>query len=70
MRSKAFHDFDMYFLLNKLYFSDSTVSLLENIRTKYRSANWDYFDLKRMESISGGELTKEERRDSRRLTLP
>jgi len=61
---KAFHDFEMYLLLNKLYFNDSTVSLLENVRTEYRSANWDYFEPRRMESISGGELTKEERRDS------
>lgn len=56
---EAFADYNNYFLFHKLYFNKATSELLESIRKEYFSANWDFFELKRMQSFTGGQLSKE-----------
>lgn len=56
---KAFADYNNYFLYNKLYFSKTVSDLLENIRKEYYSANFDFFEPKRLQSFTGGQPSKE-----------
>lgn len=56
---KAFTDYNNYFLYNKLYFNKQTSDLLENIRKEYFSANFDFFEPKRLQSFSGGITSSE-----------
>lgn len=52
---KAFADYNNYFLYNKLYFNKAISDLLENIRKEYFSANFDFFEPKRLSSFTGGQ---------------
>jgi hypothetical protein len=51
---KAFAEYNNYFLYNKLYFNKEISTLLENIRKEYFSANFDFFEPKRLQSFTGG----------------
>jgi len=55
---KAFADYSNYFLFQQLYFNKASCDLLENIRKEYFSANWDLFDLKRIQSFTGAHLSE------------
>lgn len=56
---KAFADYNNYFLYNKLYFNKQISELLENIRKEYYSANFDFFEPKRLQSFTGGKPSPE-----------
>ena len=56
---QAFADYNNYFLFHSLYFNKATSDLLENVRKEYFSANWDFFELKRLHSFTGGHNTRE-----------
>lgn len=56
---KAFADYNNYFLYNKLYFNKTISDLLENIRKEYFSANFDFFEPKRLQSFTGGQPSRE-----------
>ncbi|MNT63038.1 hypothetical protein D3C72_2008130 [compost metagenome] len=51
---KAFNEFNNYFLFNKLYFKEDVCHLLEAIQKDYWSANYDYFEPKRLQEFTGG----------------
>ena len=56
---EAFADYNNYFLFHSLYFNKATSDLLENVRKEYFSANWDFFELKRLHSFTGGQTSRE-----------
>lgn len=56
---QAFSDYNNYYLFHSLYFNKATSELLENVRKEYFSANWDFFELKRLNSFTGGRTSKE-----------
>ncbi|MGN6399735.1 MAG: hypothetical protein ACTHMD_04740 [Flavisolibacter sp.] len=56
---KAFAGYNNYFLYNKLYFNKAISDLLENIRKEYFSANFDFFEPKRLHSFTGGQPSRE-----------
>ncbi len=56
---KAFAEYNNYFLYNKLYFNKQISDLLENIRKEYYSANFDFFEPKRLQSFTGGRPSPE-----------
>ena len=55
----AFVEYNNYFLYHKLYFNKTISELLENIRKEYQSANFDYFEPKRIQSFTGGRPSSE-----------
>ena len=55
---EAFATFNNNFLLNRLYYSKATADILENIRKEYQLANWDFFELKRLQSFTGGQASR------------
>jgi hypothetical protein len=61
---EAFADYNNYFLFNKLYFNKATSELLERIRKEYFSANWDFFELKRLHSFTGGQISQQGQREA------
>ncbi|MDB5203273.1 MAG: hypothetical protein JWQ27_2682 [Ferruginibacter sp.] len=56
---EAFTEYNNYFLYNKLYFNKQISDLLENIRKEYLSANFDFFEPKRLQSFTGGRPSRE-----------
>lgn len=65
---KNFAEYNNYFLYNKLYFKKQTSDLLENIRKEYFSANFDFFQPKRLQSFTGGRATPEGYKDALRTS--
>ncbi len=59
---KAFADYNNYFLYHKLYFSKETCALLDNLRIEYYSANYDYFEPKRLEEWTRGNASPQGRK--------
>lgn len=55
----SFADYNNYYMLNKLYFDKTISSLLDNIRKEYFSANFDFFEPKRLKSFTGGKPSPE-----------
>lgn len=63
----AFKKYNNFFLFHKLYFKKDVCHLLEKIRKDYFSANWDYFEPKRLASFTGGKPTQEGYKDAVRI---
>jgi hypothetical protein len=51
---EAFSAFNNYFLYHQLYFDKATSTLLDTVRKEYYSANFDYFEPKRLRNFTGG----------------
>jgi hypothetical protein len=54
---KAFKEYSNYYLFHKLYFKEDVCNLLEIIQKDYWSANYDYFEPKRLSSFTNGRPT-------------
>lgn len=65
----AFTDYNNYFLNNKLYFGKEVSALLEKLRTEYFSANWDYFEPKRLQAWTQGQSTPQGRVDAHKKAI-
>ena len=63
----AYSDFNNFVLFNKIYFEKAFANKLQKIRDEYVSAQWDFFEPKRLQSMG---LTKGEAyRDSGRKVV-
>lgn len=64
---KAFKEYNNYFLFHKLYFKEDVCNLLETIQKDYWSANYDYFEPKRLSSFTNGRPTPEGDKEAIRI---